>query len=204
MRNIVNGGIIAAILTANERGGGGNTARQMAAAPLASAAPATPEVTPGNAPTIEVDAKELAELDATEPAVEEGNPYDRLFESVVFSAAEGGQIYTRDGDGQKSKKIGNFLAQVRNVPVSITGTIYARLPKGAKDAFVDVAFIGTQRANALKPHDEASKLHLAAWKVRTAGQFAAWLKTQKITAVTAQSVVMPKIEGINFDEAAQQ
>jgi hypothetical protein len=207
MKNMI-GNIGVLYFNGKNRGGGvGAMAQAFANAPRANKdepAEVNPGTAPAGAPALELTEQEKAEIAATEPAVEDGNPYDVMFEGVTFSTADSDQVYTNERSGAKSKRIGTFLAHIRGVAVSIPGTMYARLPKGATSAYIDVAFVGTARQSALKPHNEESRLHLIAWKVRTANQFHAWRASQNLGKFTAAAAVMPSIEGVNFGDAQSQ
>lgn len=110
--------------------------------------------------------------DASAPA----NPYDAVFERVVFSLSETDREYPTQNGGS-NKKLADVLVILRGGFASIPGSVYRRKTPNQPNT-VEFTFIGSRQQNAIKPHDPASKAALTEFRNRVTNAFIAWYKAQ--------------------------
>jgi len=120
------------------------------------------------------------------PEAPSGNPYDALFEAVIFSPSDTDKEYP-DNDkapAVMSRKVGSFQAVFKGGFASASGSIYLRRNLKDNTKLVEAVFFGNRQASAVKPHDEHSKAQRNDWLRRTAEQYRQWRKSNGITAGT--------------------
>lgn len=185
----------------------GNAARMMASAPLTNNTPATADPIAGEVtadattgdpasdePAAEVTAeKPAADGYAIEPG-EKGNPYDELFERIIFTPADTTTVYTNKQQ-QASKRVANAMIVLRGGFASVPGSVYARKPHGGKQV-VEVTIFGNQNQSAIKPHDQQSVAWLLDWRRRATIRYIEWLKANPVTTTVARQQATVPTDGI--------
>ena len=111
------------------------------------------------------------------------NPYDALFEAIVFSPSDADREYP-DNDKSPtvmSRKIASFQAVFTGGFASTSGSVYVRRNLKTNAKHVEAVFLGTRQASAVKPHDERSKAQRNEWLRRAGEEFVRWRKAHGIT-----------------------
>lgn len=202
MKNLYAAVMMLAFDKASEKG---NAARMMASAPLKNDAAPVVEISDSPAPdaldtaTADAPAAEVKEPAAegyTVEAGEAGNPYDELFERVVFSPADSDRVF--ENKNGTSKRLANVMIVLRGGFASTPGSVYARKINGRAKPVVEVVLFGTQQQTAIKPHDEQSKAHLLDWRRRATERFIKWREANPVTTGAKRQQAAIELDGLDF------